>query len=221
MVQRWFSFEEEVRLLVEQFGYTAVCTPKSGDHGVDVIAEKNGRKVAVQVKLHDFASTGNKTITTLLGGMHVYGASEALFITTGRLTKKAIEACSGAKVAWYDGRKLRQLCIENALTLPSWCFLQGQPMLNETAKSILFGRDLECTVRIQDDMTVSRKHARLDRNGLALVLSDLQSTNGTLVNGTLIQAPYRLKYGDHFAIGNRKWLVRTSHAETMDELRDW
>jgi HJR/Mrr/RecB family endonuclease len=56
---KWADFEEEVRLLLECFGYSARTTPKSGDHGVDVIGEKGDRRVAAQVKLYGNGRVGN------------------------------------------------------------------------------------------------------------------------------------------------------------------
>lgn len=214
-MQRHFSFEDEVRRLVERFGYRAVCAPRSGDHGVDVVAEKAGRKVAVQVKLFESTSVGNGPVIALLGGMRIYGATEALLITTGKLTKKAKEACTMGNVEWYDGKKLWALCIETGMTLPSWCHLAnpGSRKLIDTSKSITVGRETSCDVSIPDDPLLSRRHFQIQRSGLRLDISDLESTNGTEVNGVRICAPVILRYGDKITTGNQGWRVVTSCAE--------
>jgi Protein of unknown function (DUF3662)/FHA domain len=53
------------------------------------------------------------------------------------------------------------------------------------------------------DGKVSREHARLDRDrGSSYVVSDLQSLNGTLVNGVQIHGPRVLNDGDVLEIGH-------------------
>ncbi|WP_431967984.1 FHA domain-containing protein [Actinacidiphila sp. bgisy160] len=49
---------------------------------------------------------------------------------------------------------------------------------------------------------VSRRHAAMNRAGRHVVLSDLGSTNGTYLNGTLIDAPRPLHDGDLLRIGH-------------------
>jgi pSer/pThr/pTyr-binding forkhead associated (FHA) protein len=54
---------------------------------------------------------------------------------------------------------------------------------------VLIGRDKDCQVVI-DDPTVSRHHAAISvRPGRPLILEDLGSANGTLVNGRPIRPP--------------------------------
>ena len=51
-------------------------------------------------------------------------------------------------------------------------------------------------------MYVSSTHARFTIQGPALVLEDLDSTNGTLVNGRLIDQPVTLRDNDEVQIGD-------------------
>src|SRR5690606_27060487 len=51
------------------------------------------------------------------------------------------------------------------------------------ATPLTIGRDAACDVRV-DDRRVSRRHARLEVQQGAVVLTDLNSTNGVYVNGT-------------------------------------
>jgi DNA-binding winged helix-turn-helix (wHTH) protein len=69
------------------------------------------------------------------------------------------------------------------------------------------GRDAECSLVI-DGTTVSRRHARLTVAHGAATIEDLDSTNGTHVNGTRISAPTRLAPGDEFALGSEVLRVR-------------
>jgi hypothetical protein len=51
------------------------------------------------------------------------------------------------------------------------------------------------------DSKASRAHLRLRRAGPAVVVDDLGSANGTLVNGELIEAPRRLYGGEELIVG--------------------
>ena len=78
------------------------------------------------------------------------------------------------------------------------------------------GRDAECSLVI-DGTTVSRHHARITVAHGAATIEDLDSTNGTYVNGIRISAPTRLAAGDDFALGSEALRVRrrTSSALTV------
>lgn len=57
------------------------------------------------------------------------------------------------------------------------------------------------------DLKVSRRHARIERRSEGWTLVDLQSTNGTAVNGERVEA-HRLAVGDTIEIGNTRIEVR-------------
>lgn len=62
------------------------------------------------------------------------------------------------------------------------------------------GRSPGCAVLL-DDPTVSGLHARLTRRGHEVVLDDLGSRNGTLLNGRRLKAPTALSPGDRVGFG--------------------
>ncbi len=64
----------------------------------------------------------------------------------------------------------------------------------------LLGRRLDCHIHI-NDQRVSRRHARIRREGDAWQLEDLWSCNGTFINGRRIQGAARLRHGDELEIG--------------------
>jgi len=76
------------------------------------------------------------------------------------------------------------------------------------------GRDAECSLVI-DGTTVSRRHARITVAAGALTIEDLDSTNGTHVNGTRISAPTRLAPGDEFALGSEVLRVRLRSSSAL------
>jgi DNA-binding winged helix-turn-helix (wHTH) protein len=63
------------------------------------------------------------------------------------------------------------------------------------------GRGEDCSLVI-DATTVSRRHARFVVNGSAVTVEDLESTNGTHVNGTRITAPTALSNGNKVELGS-------------------
>ena len=65
---------------------------------------------------------------------------------------------------------------------------------------LTIGRAPGCAVLL-DDPTVSSLHARLTRRGGDVVLDDLGSRNGTLLNGRRLKAPTALSPGDRVGVG--------------------
>jgi len=66
---------------------------------------------------------------------------------------------------------------------------------------ITIGRAPGNTIRLEQ-RNVSRHHARLSSQGGALVVEDLKSANGILVNGERLTAPRALHDGDQLTIGD-------------------
>jgi hypothetical protein len=65
--------------------------------------------------------------------------------------------------------------------------------------STVIGRGEQATLRLPD-VGISRRHARFDFDGAQVVLTDLGSTNGTMVNGQRVSA-VALNPGDMVQIG--------------------
>ncbi len=65
---------------------------------------------------------------------------------------------------------------------------------------LLLGRASDCTVALVDG-EVSRHHVRLRVTEAGISLEDLGSTNGTLVNGELVQGSVSLGVGDRLSLG--------------------
>jgi pSer/pThr/pTyr-binding forkhead associated (FHA) protein len=64
---------------------------------------------------------------------------------------------------------------------------------------VTIGREEGNTVRLNDER-VSRFHAKVQQDQNDLILTDLDSTNGTRVNGQLVQI-HRLRHGDFVVLG--------------------
>jgi diguanylate cyclase (GGDEF)-like protein len=63
------------------------------------------------------------------------------------------------------------------------------------------GRDPKAVVSLADVLSVSRHHARLHHQGDRVIVEDLGSTNGTLVNDFPVTGRYTLRSGDRLQIG--------------------
>jgi DNA-binding winged helix-turn-helix (wHTH) protein len=69
------------------------------------------------------------------------------------------------------------------------------------------GRDADCSLVI-DGTTVSRRHARITIASGAATIEDLNSTNGTHVNGMRISTPTQLAPDVEFALGSEVLRIR-------------
>jgi hypothetical protein len=56
-----------------------------------------------------------------------------------------------------------------------------------------------------DDPFASSRHAQISRQGDVLVIEDLNSTNGTYLNGDLLDGPQPLHAGDRIRIGDNEF----------------
>jgi diguanylate cyclase (GGDEF)-like protein len=63
----------------------------------------------------------------------------------------------------------------------------------------VIGRGLDCQVHIED-MTLSRRHCRIFQKDNALYIEDLNSTNGTLVDGDQIKSPLPINDGQRIQL---------------------
>ncbi len=66
------------------------------------------------------------------------------------------------------------------------------------------------------DQTVSRRHAELRNDDRGWIVEDLQSANGTFVNGVRVRQPVRLRHGDQIRIGST--LLLYERDETVEEI---
>ena len=69
-----------------------------------------------------------------------------------------------------------------------------------SAMEVLIGRQSGAQIQLEGQK-VSRRHARVIRQGDDLRIEDLGSANGTFVNGTRLQAPVALRVQDEVGIG--------------------
>jgi pSer/pThr/pTyr-binding forkhead associated (FHA) protein len=100
-------------------------------------------------------------------------------------------------------------CHTAAGAAPAACleFPDGRRMALEDKEVVTLGRGRGNDL-VLPDRAISRQHARLQRLPHGWLLIDLQSRNGTWVNGERVTGPYLLQDGDLIALGEQRLTYR-------------
>jgi pSer/pThr/pTyr-binding forkhead associated (FHA) protein len=88
--------------------------------------------------------------------------------------------------------------------------LSGRSVVPLEGNRVTVGKAHENTIAIEDDRTLSRLHAVLERFDAGWCVSDLGSSNGTYVNGERIWSSQRLRHGDELRVGQTRLLFRNT-----------
>ena len=103
------EFEAYVALVLQDNGFKHVALTKgSGDQGVDILAERNGKTYAIQCKNYEGA-VGNFAVQEAYAGAQFYGCDEAAVICPGQFTRGAKELAQHTGVLLWDGKKLSRM----------------------------------------------------------------------------------------------------------------
>ena len=95
------EFEDLVAGLLDILGYRADVTKRSRDGGVDVIAEKDGERIAIQTKRYG-SSVGIKAVQEAIGGMYHYECSRCMVVTNSTYSRDAIELAAKSPCILID-----------------------------------------------------------------------------------------------------------------------
>ena len=101
------EFEHFVADLFTKMGYKTYVTKASNDQGIDVIAENNDIKVAIQAKCYS-GIVGNHAIMEAVGGMKYYKANKCMVVTNRNFTKSAIELARANNVELWNRKTLEE-----------------------------------------------------------------------------------------------------------------
>src|SRR5215467_5808649 len=88
-------------------------------------------------------------------------------------------------------------------------------IFRELPTPVTIGREEGNMLRLNDER-VSRFHAKVQFDNSEIILTDLESTNGTRVNGNVVQIR-RLRPGDRIGLG-RSLLLFVSEQEIRDRM---
>jgi pSer/pThr/pTyr-binding forkhead associated (FHA) protein len=91
-----------------------------------------------------------------------------------------------------------------------WVSFGGEPPRSVSlgAERTVIGRSPEADVQL-DDEAVSWTHLEIERRGEVLMATDLDSRNGTALNGEPLERPRRLRDGDTLIVGGHRLEVST------------
>ncbi|MCD8083004.1 MAG: restriction endonuclease [Clostridiales bacterium] len=96
------EFEAFCARLLERNGFSDVRrTKRSGDHGVDITAEKDDITYAIQCKRYK-GSVGNKAVQEANTGRALYHKDIAVVMTSSRFTDQAREEARALGVKLWD-----------------------------------------------------------------------------------------------------------------------
>lgn len=84
-----------------------------------------------------------------------------------------------------------------------------------TNKPVTIGRQPDNTIVLSDDLRVSRYHATIFFRAGNYVIEDLNSSNGTFLNGQLLKTPHILRNGDLINVGSTEFMVHIPKPEPV------
>lgn len=145
------QYQHHVAAILGAEGWTTTVSRMSRDLGVDVRAERPGRRLAVQAKMYGASSTkvNAEQIMCLYGAAAYIDCGEMLLATNGRLTGDA------SRVADKLGIEVRHVAAEAVAS--------NDPDADSLARGLSFGTIWESRVRPMRDTCVPRATGALMR----------------------------------------------------------
>lgn len=111
-VMEGIQFEHYCGDLLKANGFINIkYTDVTGDQGVDVIAEKDNIKYAIQCKRYS-SDVGNQAVQEVFAGKTLYGCDVGIVMTNGHFTPKARELAKATHIALWDREILSKMIKE-------------------------------------------------------------------------------------------------------------
>lgn len=101
------EFEEFVAMLFKKMGYSTEVTKASGDQGIDVLAERNGNKIGIQVKRYSGA-VGNSAVQEAVAGKKFYGCDKVIVVCNNYFTPAAIDLADTNDVVLWNRDMIKE-----------------------------------------------------------------------------------------------------------------
>lgn len=136
--QYWLSltptdFEEAVGDLFLDKGYEVWTTRATGDHGVDLYLEKDGKKYVVQCKTYKKV-LGPNAARDLYGTMTAQGADEAFLVAPSGFSTATKEFCKDKPIKLLDIDDLTKMVYDFESYTPYW--LDNAKSMDDVMKGI-------------------------------------------------------------------------------------
>lgn len=197
-----FELDTDRRLLLE--GGQEIHISKKGYELLRVLLERAPKAISKQ-ELHDLIWPETFVSDTTLPGV-IAELRNAL--SDDAREPQYIRTVHGFGYAFTS--KPRISSTSPAGTRGARVIVRGREMFLNPGENII-GRDPDTAIYI-DDLSVSRKHVRIDVSEDTAILEDLGSKNGTLHNGAPVKDPVPLKDRDVVTLGSVTIVFRTSSA---------
>lgn len=102
------EFENLIDAKFQKMGYTTKLTKATKDYGVDLIAIKNKKSIAIQIKRYN-RNVGVKAIQEVIAAKAFYKADTAMVLTNSYFTKPAKNLAKETNVILIDRSKLAKI----------------------------------------------------------------------------------------------------------------
>ena len=102
------EFERELGTLYKALGYIVQLTPTSGDQGIDLILQRDGKTSVVQCKSHK-QPIGPAIARELYGSMVAFGADDAILACTGGFTRGVQDFVRGKPITLVSASELAEM----------------------------------------------------------------------------------------------------------------
>lgn len=154
--KRGQHFETQCAELLKKNGFiNVIVTKKSGDHGADVLAEKDGISYAVQCKYYS-GTVGNSAVQEAFSAKAFYEKDIAVVMTNSYFTRQAQEEAAKNHVKLWDKDTLRSLLKSSHSNNDS---LSAKEKLNREVDSYRADLELEAILESSASGTPDAKEA--------------------------------------------------------------
>lgn len=104
-----FEFEQWISDILTILGYESTPTKKTGDYGIDVIAQNDEETIGIQVKKYN-RPVGISAVQEVIAGMKYYGCNKGYVMTSAKsFTKAAKNLAEANEVFLYTRFDLAEL----------------------------------------------------------------------------------------------------------------
>lgn len=96
-IETGVDYENYIERILQEDSFIVNRTPATGDQGVDLIATKNGKRIAIQCKFYS-KSVGNKAVQEVVAGKDFYECDYACVVSNNSYTPAAKKLASVSNV---------------------------------------------------------------------------------------------------------------------------
>jgi HJR/Mrr/RecB family endonuclease len=96
------EFEQFCKEVLVNYEWLVNTTKASGDHGIDIIARKNGKTAGIQCKNYANKMVNNRAIQEVYTGCHFYDLAIPVVVTNIGFTKQAIQEAKKLNIKLFD-----------------------------------------------------------------------------------------------------------------------